>query len=174
MCVDDNQVAFEAAEGDMSAFAVLFERYYDKGFGLALKTTGNRALAEDIIQDVMAALPVKVQSFEGKSSFGSWFYRVVLNKVYDYRRQSGRYKKACEEWGSVQLVTDPGITDEQRWLHEVMGRLPEELSDTVVLMLEGWSHEEIGQMLSVSPGTVSWRISEAKKLLKAWREKEDG
>ena len=54
-----------------------------------------------------------------------------------------------------------------------MRALPEELRDTLALVLDDLSHEEAAEVLGVAPGTVSWRISEAKKRLRAQREKED-
>jgi RNA polymerase sigma-70 factor (ECF subfamily) len=50
---------------------------------------------------------------------------------------------------------------------------PPELRETVLLMLEGLSHAEIAQVLQVPQGTVSWRISEAKKKLKAMKRDEE-
>jgi len=54
-----------------------------------------------------------------------------------------------------------------------MGALNDELRDTLALVLDGMTHAQAGEVLDVSEGTISWRISEAKKRLRDMREQED-
>jgi RNA polymerase sigma-70 factor (ECF subfamily) len=54
-----------------------------------------------------------------------------------------------------------------------MRALPEDLRDTLALVLDDVTHEDAAEILGVSAGTISWRVSEAKKHLRAMREKED-
>ena len=59
------------------------------------------------------------------------------------------------------------------WLTTATSALPEDLRDTVALVLDDVTHREAATILGISEGTVSWRISEAKKHLRALRETED-
>jgi RNA polymerase sigma-70 factor (ECF subfamily) len=59
------------------------------------------------------------------------------------------------------------------WLHRAMRRLPEDLRDTLALVLDEVSHAEAAEILGVSEGTVSWRMSEVRKKLKAIRAEEE-
>ncbi len=54
-----------------------------------------------------------------------------------------------------------------------MRALPDDLRDTLALVPDDATHDQVAEVLGISPGTVSWRISEAKKHLRALREKED-
>ena len=176
MNVSDENLANAAADGDRTAFAALIERVYDRIHALSYRLTGSAADAEDLTQDICAALPAKLQGFRGEARLQTWLYRVVVNAVHDARRRNAMRSKASTGWGDWEIArqADLAETAERRaWLILAMNRLtPPELRDTLVLMLEGLSHAEIGAILGVSEGTVSWRISEAKKKLKLAKETE--
>lgn len=176
MTVTDENLALAAANGDRTAFAALLERVYDPVHALAFRLTGSAADADDLTQDICAALPTKLRGFRGDARLRTWLYRVVVNAVHDTRRRNATRTKAGDGWGDWEIArqADMAETAERRaWLMIAMNALtPPELRDTLVLMLEGLSHAEIGAVLDVSEGTVSWRISEAKKKLKLAKEME--
>jgi RNA polymerase sigma-70 factor (ECF subfamily) len=59
------------------------------------------------------------------------------------------------------------------WLHRAMAQLSDNLRDTLALVLDDLTHAEVAEILGVSEGTVSWRISEAKKALARIRTEEE-
>ena len=63
--------------------------------------------------------------------------------------------------------------DQTNWLMAAMGRLPDDLRDTLALILDDITHADAAQILGVSEGTISWRVSEAKKRLRALKEQEE-
>ncbi len=176
MNVSDEDLAIAAADGDRTAFSTLLERVYNRIHGLAFRLTGSASDADDISQDVCAALPTKLQSFRGEARLQTWLYRVVVNAVHDARRRNATRSKASEGWGDWEIARQADVSEaaERRaWLMLAMNALtPPELRDTLVLMLDGLTHAEIGAVLGVSEGTISWRISEAKKKLKLAQEME--
>ena len=176
METSDESLARAAAAGDADAFGCLLERHYDAVFRLAFRLTGARAEAEDLTQDVCAALPAKLSGFRAEARFTTWLWRVVVNAAHDRRRRVATRAKYAEGWGDWELArraSDDETVEAVDWLTQAMRALPEELRDTLALVLDDVSHEEAAQILGVAPGTVSWRISEAKKRLRAQREKED-
>jgi RNA polymerase sigma-70 factor (ECF subfamily) len=177
MTTSDEALARAAANGDGEAFSSLLERHYDRVFRLAFRLTGARAEAEDLCQDVCAALPGKLSAFRGEARFTTWLYRVVMNAGLDRRRRRATYAKAADGWGEVEVARRAEAAETAAavdWLTRAMRALPEELRDTVALVLDEVSHAEAGEILGVSEGTVSWRVSEAKKRLRALKEAEDG
>ena len=62
---------------------------------------------------------------------------------------------------------------ELEWLTQAMARLSEDQRDTLALVLDDLTHAQAAEVLGVSEGTISWRVSEAKKALRAMKEKED-
>ena len=170
----DETLARLAAKGDRDAFGALVARVYDRQFRLAFRLTGRRDLAEDIAQDICIALPNRLGSWRGEGKLSTWLHRLTVNAVRDRYRRQATYARATQGWGDWEenrraVAAETG--ERRDWLTMAMDALtPPELQETLVLMLDGLSHAEIAEVLGVSPGTVSWRISEAKKKLKAMRE----
>ncbi len=176
MEVADEVLAGAAAGGDAEAFSVLIARHYDRVFGLAFRLTGRRAEAEDLTQDICAALPAKIAAFRGDARFSTWLYRVVVNASHDRRRRAASHSRAAEGWGDVELARRAEASEAAEaldWLQGAMKCLPDELRDTLALVLDdGVTHAAAAQVLGVSEGTVSWRMSEIKKRLRALKDDE--
>ncbi|WP_333715019.1 RNA polymerase sigma factor [Yoonia sp.] len=176
MMTDDQELARAAAAGDGAAFASLLDRHYDRLFALCFRLTGARSEAEDLTQDICLALPAKLAGFSGRAKVTTWLYRVAVNAAHDRRRKRARYAKATEGWGDweTRRTADNAEAAAQiDWLHRAMTALPDALRDTLALTLDDVTHAEAAEILGVSEGTISWRISEAKKALRALRETED-
>lgn len=176
MDASDEDLALAAAGGDRAAFSVLVERVYDRVFGLCFRLTGSRADAEDLTQDICAALPGKLDSFRGQSRLTTWLYRVTVNAVHDWRRRVATHARHADGWGDVERARRADAqeaAEAQDWLMQAMRALGPDLRDTVVLVIEGLSHAEVAEALDVSEGTVSWRMSDAKRRLREVKEAEE-
>ncbi|MEQ9039931.1 MAG: RNA polymerase sigma factor [Silicimonas sp.] len=177
MTTSDEALARAAAGGDAQAFAALITRHYDRVFRLSFRLTGARAEAEDLTQDICAALPAKIAAFRGEAQFTTWLYRVVVNAAGDRRRRAATRARAADGWGEVELARRAEAAEAAEtldWLTAAMRALPDELRDTVALVLDDVTHAEAAEVLGVSEGTVSWRMSEVKKRLRALKEAVDG
>jgi RNA polymerase sigma-70 factor (ECF subfamily) len=176
MTASDEDLARAASLGDGAAFASLLERHYDRLFRLCFRLTGARAEAEDLAQDICAALPAKLRAFRGESKVTTWLWRVAVNAAHDRRRRRATYVRASEGWGDWETARQDAIAEGRErtdWLMAALARLPEDLRDTLALVLDEVSHAEAGAILGISEGTVSWRVSEAKKRLRAMRAAEE-
>ncbi len=171
MDTPDETLATAAASGDRVAFGLLLERHYDRVFRLAWRLTGLRAEAEDLAQDICAALPAKLRNWRGEARFSTWLYRVVVNAAHDQRRRHATHARAATGWGDWEIARQDEIgvaRAAQDWLAATMARLSPELRDTVALTLgEEMTQAEAGAVLGVSEGTIAWRMSEVKKRLRA-------
>lgn len=178
MDTPDETLASAAAEGDRAAFATLVARHYDRIFGLAWRLSGNRSDAEDLAQDICAALPVKLRNWRSEARFTTWLYRVVVNAAHDQRRRQATRSKAAEGWGDWEIARQDEIEtgrEAEIWLHQAMAQLSSELRDTVALVLgEEMTQAQAGEVLGVTEGTISWRMSEVKKRLRGIAAREVG
>lgn len=176
MDTPDETLATAAAAGDRAAFSVLVRRHYDRIFRLAFRLTGLRAEAEDLAQDICAALPAKLRSWRGEARFSTWLYRVVVNAVHDQRRRQVSRARAATGWGDWELARQDEIAVQAQaldWLTQAMTRLSPELRDTVALVLgEDLTQAQAGEVLGVSEGTIAWRMSDVKKRLRAMAAEE--
>ncbi|PRY26435.1 RNA polymerase sigma-70 factor (ECF subfamily) [Aliiruegeria haliotis] len=173
---NDEDLAEAAANGDRDAYAALLSRHYDRLFAFAFRLTGQRAEAEDLTQDICVGLPKKLRGYRGEAKFTTWLYRIVVNAAHDRRRRAATHTKAAEGWGSWERdrrAANDDAREATSWLEAAMVRLKPELRDTAVLILaEDLTHGAAAEVLGVSEGTVSWRMSEIRKALRALAAEE--
>ena len=103
MTTTDEDLATQAASGDGAAFGVLLDRHYDRLFAFCFRLTGSRADAEDLTQDICAALPAKLRSYSGRAKVTTWLYRVAVNAAHDRRRKHATYARATAGWGNWEI-----------------------------------------------------------------------
>ena len=165
-----------AATGDGAAFASLLDRHYDRIFAFCFRLSGSRSEAEDLTQDICAALPAKLGSYQKRAKVTTWLYRVAVNAAHDRRRKQASYAKATTGWGDWEASRTAAIRDNDAqidWLTAAMRLLTVELRDTLALVLDDMTHAQAADILGVSEGTISWRVSEAKKALRRIKEMEE-
>ncbi len=176
METDDETLASAAANGDRNAFGVLIARHYERIFGLAYRLTGLRAEAQDLTQDICAALPAKLRGWRGEARFTTWLYRVTVNATHDLRRRQATHVRAAQGWGDWETARQDEISTQAEaldWLNQAMQRLTPELRDTVALVLgEELTQAAAGEILGVSEGTIAWRMSDVKRRLRAMAAEE--
>ena len=176
MTTSDENLALAAQSGDEQAFASLIARQYDRLYRLCFRLTGTQHEAEDLTQDICAALPAKLASYKRQSKVTTWLYRVAVNAAHDRRRKQASHTRAADGWGDWEVNRQAAITenaDRADWLTIAMNALSDDLRDTLALVLDDMTHAEAADILGISEGTVSWRLSEARKHLKTLKEKED-
>src|ERR1700752_856758 len=91
-------------QGDREAFQLLFESYKDKVFSIAVYSVGgDRALADDVTQQIFLKLFTAIRQFRGESEFTTWLYRMVVNACLDERRRRKRWLR----WGDTVTIKNP-------------------------------------------------------------------
>src|SRR5215210_750996 len=100
----DGRVIESCRQGDRAAFQLLFETYKDKVFSIAVYSTGgDRALADDVTQQIFLKLFSAIRQFRGDSEFTTWLYRLVVNACIDERRRRKRWLP----WGETLAMRNP-------------------------------------------------------------------
>lgn len=159
-----------ARNGDRAAFAGLVSAHYDFIFRTACKWSGNRSVAEDIAQEVCIKLAAALKTFDGRSAFTSWLYRVTINTVRDHQRQTARQSRnidALTEVSDDSADPDQEAATTMKELWAAVLELPDQQRDAVMLVYsEEKSHAEAAEIMGVKEGTVSFHIHEAKKTLR--------
>jgi len=176
--VDEAQLAARARAGDRSAFGALVERYADQARRVARAVLSNEEDADDAAQDAFLTALVKLDKFDPSRPFGPWLMRVVANAATDRRRR--RKVRQVEELdpGLVAGGPRPDTVTEQEMLGErlraALAELPDRRRMAVVLFdVEGYSHAEIAEILSIPEGTARSEVFHARRrlrvLLADWR-----
>ena len=167
---DIDSLVTRAQSGNAEAFGALLDTHYDLIYRLSYRMLGTGAQAEDLTQDICLALPNKIHSFRGEAKFSTWLTRVVLNAAKDQLRKRNRRHSAHSDWGDAEILTRAAHEDTNEqlgWLTRAMTHLSDDLRDTLALILgEEMTHAQAADVLGLSEGTVSWRVSQAKKQLR--------
>jgi RNA polymerase sigma-70 factor (ECF subfamily) len=159
-------------QGDREAFRLLFEAYKDRVFSIACYSLGNEAAAEDVTQQIFVKLFTRIGQFRGDSEFTTWLYRLVINSCLDERRKQRRFLPV-EEVAPVNKAVyrkPPETRYERREIagsvREAIGGLKPKMRLPIMLKyIEGFSYEEIAEVLGCSKGTVASRLNRAHKAL---------
>jgi RNA polymerase sigma-70 factor (ECF subfamily) len=170
--------------GDNEAFRLLVERYQGRAHRLALRVLRDEEAARDAVQDAFVKAYSALDRFEGRSSFFTWFYRLVMNQCLDARRRDKSRRQVAFEEGSdhalepeasIEHVPEvdgvsfaPAATLMRKQLLEHLARaveqLPEAARETLLLReVEGLSYTEIASALDIPKGTVMSRLYYARK-----------
>ncbi|MEL6131921.1 MAG: RNA polymerase sigma factor [Bacteroidota bacterium] len=158
-------------QGDRQAQFRLYQLYSRAMYNLCARMLGDRTTAEDALQESFVSAFNKIHTFEGRSSFGAWIKRIVINKCLSilnkrkifYQELDERVMELPEETSNPYKWAD--ITPAQ--VHQSIKELPEGCRVIFTLyQLEGYDHQEISDILQVSVSTSKSQYHRAKKLLK--------
>lgn len=162
----DGRVIEACRQGDRAAFQLLFETYKDKVFSIAVYSSGDRSLAEDVTQQIFLKLFTAIRQFRGDSEFTTWLYRLVVNACLDERRRR-RKLLPLGETVAMRNPSDKRPQEKQYARLEVaeavraaIGELKPKFRLPILLKyIEGLSYEEIASVMGCSKGTVASRLN---------------
>lgn len=157
-----------AAAGDTAAFERLYRRHLNRVHGLARWLVGPDE-AEDAVQDVFIRVWQKLSQFEGRSAFGTWLHRLAVSVMLRRRETRGiREKRHVAGDEGYAAVAGVSVTPELRVAIEAaVDRLPDGAREVFVLHdMEGYRHEEIGDLLGVTSGTSRSQLHRARTILR--------
>lgn len=174
--MDERELIERSQAGDGEAFGLLVERYKGKVFSLAYGFTRDRALADDLAQEIFIKAYLSLSKFKAMSGFGTWLYRVAVNHIKDYLRKNKKRLReiSLEEAGDrVHASADFGPEElslrEQRRevIQAALDGLPDKYRIILTLRdIDGLSYEDISRILGLSPGTVDSRLHRARRKLR--------
>lgn len=176
----DTQLVDLSLGGNERAFECLVERHYRSVYSLSYRWCRTREDAEEITQEVFIKLTRALYSFNRKSSFKTWLYRIVVNTAKDFSRKNAVRRTYESEFANDRTGKNgntPLETLQTREIYNAMDKLPAKQKAALMLvMAEGMSHKEAAGVLGCSETTVSWRIHQARKKLKktvtGWQDNE--
>lgn len=148
--------------GDKDALEVLLQRHEAKVLSLAYRIMGNRADALDATQEVFLTVFRRAGSFQHRSSFSTWLYRLTTNACYDLGRSNSRAPVPSVAVESAAAGHGESL-DEQIDIHRALQRLaPEQRAAVVMRDLYQMPYSEISEVAGVAEGTVKSRIARGR------------
>lgn len=160
-----------AGRGDRVAFAELVRRHQSKVRALLLRLSGDRSLADDLAQEVFMRAYRGLVGFEGRSSFGTWLYRISYNVYLNHRARSKSFAALPEDYDVRAAAPEDAMSaprsDLRRDLGAAIAELPERYRAVIVLYyLHEVSYPEIAEILELPLGTVKTHLHRAKRMLR--------
>ena len=167
---EDDRLVARLRAGDPDAFEALYRRHASTIFGLALRMLQNRSDAEDLLQEIFLQAHDKLGSFEGRSAFGTWLYRLGVNRCLDHLRS----RSAKEQARTDPLTLAPAFPERRLpggtrslELERAIGELPPSSRAAFLLHdVEGYEHKEVGEMLGIAVGTSKSLVHRARMKLR--------
>jgi RNA polymerase sigma-70 factor (ECF subfamily) len=150
-----------------AAFEAIFQQHRGRIFGLCLRLCGNRALAEDALQETFLEVYKGLPAFRGESQVGTWIYRVAMRTAIRLR---ARHPEPVEASGDAGGTSEPhaalAAREQARAVQKAVDDLPAEQRAVIALFaVDGLGHGEIAEILGIPEGTVWSRLHKARKTL---------
>ena len=177
----DTELIKEFKAGNQRSFEELIQRYSAKAFSLISRLTRDQEDSEEVLQDVFVTVYRKIDGFEGKASFSSWFYRITVNAAFMKLRKRKQDRTIAIEdavpdfRNSMQLrcseLTEADVIAERQQLidalEDAIAKLPDEYRPVFILRdIDGMTSREVSKILDLSVPAVKSRLHRSRLMLR--------
>lgn len=184
--MEDTELVEKAKQGDKISMGILVNRYKNRVYNLALRIVRNKEEAEDVLQDTFLTVVSKLNTFDGRSSFFTWLYRIATNSALMLLRKKKirrvNFKdndfdpEQTEISNLVDWSQDPSVdvTNEEirNKINEALNTLKEKYKTVFVLRdIEELSTKETSDILNISEENVKVRLLRARQFLRGYLSK---
>jgi RNA polymerase sigma-70 factor, ECF subfamily len=184
--IDDTVLVERCRKGDAEAMERLIIKYQDRIYNVIFKMCQNHDDAVELAQDTFVKVIEKIGSFQGRSGFYTWVFRIAVNLTMNFCSRRGRLgfepidtdtgeyrqtKNQLRQYLADESSPDPAaITQNKelcRLIENTIGKLDDEQRAVIILRdVEGMSYEQIASVTDTELGTVKSRLSRARGALR--------
>ncbi len=175
----DKDLVVLAQKGERQAYEELMTRYQQEAYHIAFNFTRDREEAKDLSQEAFLRAFVNLKGFSHRSTFHTWFYRILANLCLDYRRSRSRVSmQSLDERGEEglaqrELIDLSSSPDSAAMANEIssdmestLNSLPPKQQNAYLLKDQGLSIREISQVTKTAEGAVRVNLHRAMAALK--------
>jgi RNA polymerase sigma-70 factor (ECF subfamily) len=165
----ERQLIRLAADGDARAIRTLYDRYAPRVYAVVRRIAADDDLAQDYAQEAWIRAIRALPTFRGDARFSTWLHRIAVNAALQALRKADTRAKR-EEPIANDVAIRPSQPDSllQRRLEGALDTLPEGMRQVLILHdVEGYTHEEIGDVLGVTSGTSKSQLFKARAKMRA-------
>ena len=168
--VSDELMVTRAMRGDPRAFETLYGLYHRRIYALCYRMLMDKGLAEELTQEAFINAWRQLNTFRFDAKFSSWLHRIAVNAVISYQRKNKRWldwlRHGSDEIPEILHSAEPGL---KRDLEGAIAELPIRARQIFILVdIEGYTHEEAGELLGVASGTSKAQLFRARELLRGY------
>lgn len=185
---EDAALVADLKAGSEEAFAILIAQYHQPLYSLIARSLNDPADAADITQEVFIKVFRSIGGFHGEASLRTWLYRIALREASNQRRWWSRHKRQ-----EITIDSEPGPSDDEsgfslsatladeaespfdhaahaetrQRVEDALRQIPEAFRTVVILReIEGFSYDEIAEILNTNLGTVKSRLTRGRSALR--------
>jgi RNA polymerase sigma-70 factor (ECF subfamily) len=174
MQLSDDEIVARLRKGEMRLYATLVGRYRDRGFSLAIRILRNREDAEEALQDAFVRAYNGLPGFEGASSFGTWFYRILYNVCMTSlgKKKTLSIFEEAGEAGMPDPAAEPEIAGDYSGLEMrdlvsrvggALSRMPARYASVISMFyIQELTYTEIAEVTGLPIGTVKTHLFRAR------------
>ena len=182
---EDHEFVSLCKKGDVDAFEALVKKHQKRMFNIAYRMMGNYEEASEIVQDALVSAYRGIKNFKAKAKFSTWLYTIVINlsknRLKQVKAQLHRERYSIDNpvlTNEGQIHGEPASSepsaletlekrDIQQKVQACINSLDDEFREVLVLRdIQGFSYDEIGDVLKVPEGTVKSRLFRAREAVK--------
>jgi RNA polymerase sigma-70 factor (ECF subfamily) len=162
--LSEAQLIRKACQGDDRSVRILYERYAPRVHAVVRRIAGDDDLAQDYAQEAWIRAIRALPTFRGDSRFSTWLHRIAVNAALQAARKAETQRKRQVPMPEEIPTAPPGgdvlLQQQLEW---ALDRLPEGMRQVMILHdVEGYTHEEIGEVLGVTSGTSKSQLFKAR------------
>ena len=169
LVLEDKELLDKARQGNKYCLNLLLQNNYQMLYGFLIKLTGDKDLAEDLVQDTLLKASLNITKFRGDSKFSSYLITIGINTYKNYlrknkvRTENYNFEFKVSHYGEDDLINHIRFKEALNHLNN----MPYEKRISFILKhYYGYSIEEISEILKVSSGTTKSRIHNTIKKLR--------
>lgn len=160
------------ASGDENAFRQVYDQYRKRIYSYAFNLTESADKANEIVQEVFVKVWINRQKLKEISNFNSWLHTIARNVFYDAIKKIANESRAVK---TLKVVSDDASHDtdyfilnreNEKLLHSILEKLPEQQRLVFQLRSQGLKREEIAAQLNISENTVRVHLTRALAFIK--------
>lgn len=154
----------QASDGDGQAIRALYERYSPRIFAVVRRIAGDDDLAQDYAQEAWIRAIRALPTFRGDARFSTWLHRIAVNSALQaLRRADTRESREAPMPETLAVAPDVGDALLGRRLENALDQIPGRMRTVLILHdVEGYTHDEIGELMGVAPGTSKSQLFKAR------------
>ena len=164
----------DCRKGKAKAQKALFEQYSPKMLAVCVRYIKDLASAEDVLLLAFMKVFENLDKFEAKGSFEGWIRKIVVNEALGHLRKNTKIQFEESQKADIEAHAHSPTTDlEVQDLLQLLHQLPTGYRTVFSLYaIEGYSHQEIGEMLNITESTSKSQLNRARNMLKNLVEKQ--
>ena len=178
--LNESDLIKKTLEGDDHSFSLLVDKHKDFVFSMAVRILQNEQLAEEVAQDSFLNAYKALKSFEGKSKFSTWLYRITYNVALNALKKENRNREFFSDQEPVEYmsysisnqINDSTLDDVERndmgdIVRECIAKLPSKFASILTMYhLNQMKYDEISELMRLPIGTVKSHIHRGRVMLR--------